>query len=433
MSLARVRINETLGEISVLRGEIEEWEAKWDQADALGAHLSHLNLLTEVIHGLINEIYSETESLSVAISPGVVYEECRRQDQRLLHARRLWRWYADKLDQRTGPLDSAPVRALMAADEVTWSCWKAAFTNLGRPKGEIPAAPIPYMAPQFSAFATPRSEPPPDLRPGKKDDLLIKHVRELPIPVIGLPPATQRRPWWLIIAAHEASHHVQFEYPGLEDATLEAVGAAFGEEGTELAQEWLPWCRELFADACAVLLTGQAAIWAIAELEMRADLSDDPSPYYPPPLARLAVARAFADQAGLPAGTQVFPAPPTDDADKIATALLGVASKDGGQLRALAKGTDPAVIDWWREQLLGSCAPSDERDLEAARLCAAGAVAAWQQVANAGQQADDEAEWLASRALAQLPLCHAEGTRAAGQEPDAAALTRSILADLARP
>jgi hypothetical protein len=450
---ARARIAETLGEIRALRGEIDEWRTQWDVFDALGAHLTQLDLLTRVLFGLLEEISSRTRSIPASSSPGLVYEACRREDRNLLHARRLWRWYADKLDQRSGPAGSSRVRALRAADELTWSCWKTSLTSLGVANSALPAAPIPYLAPQFAASATPRTDPPPDLRPGKKDDLLIRHVEKLPIPVIALPPACERRPWWLILAAHEASHHVQFESPGLQARTQEAVTDALGDD----AEEWLPWCRELFADAGAILLTGPAALWAIEELEMRdaPGLLIAPSGSYPPPLVRLAVAHRVADQAGLPARVAnnaerpgdpeaVKQAVTADDrarrllasVPRVAGALLSLTAETGGKLRSLAsttvRGYDDGVIADWGVQLLGLSEPVPEQGLATARFCAAGSVTGWELVAAMrGEEAmDDAAQRLAARVLAVLPDCREPGTRAAARAPDAAALTREILADL---
>jgi hypothetical protein len=455
VSRAWVRIAETLGEIRALRVEIEEWRSQWDINDALGVHLTQLDLLTGVALGLVDEIAGQAAGISGTADAGSVYDACRRADLRLLHARRLWRWYADKLDQRIGPEGSAAVRALRAADELTWSCWKTAMVGLRGDAGPaLPAAPIPYLAPQFAASATPRTDPPPDLRPGA-DDLLRRHIEHLPIPVIGLPPACARRPWWLIVAAHEASHHVQFEIPGLEERTQDAVvAAALAASGDgELAEDWRPWCRELFADACAVLLTGLAALWAIAELETRpaAGLRRSPSGSYPPPLARLAVAREVARQAGLPAPT-LSPGAQTGAADwaerlagcapAVAAALLGLAPEAGRALRSLGAGTarayDGGVIDGWRKELLGGGAPVAEESLDAARVVAAASVAAWQSLAareqadprTAGSALDGATARLAGRVLDVLPHCREPGTRAAAQAPDASALAREILADL---
>ena len=117
----------------------------------------------------------------------------------------------------------------------------------------------------------------------------------------------------------------------------------------------MPWCRELFADAFSVLLVGPAAIWAAAELETRtpAGLRKSPSGSYPPPLVRLAVLRAVAEQAGLPVPVRALADgadPVTQDdrlrpllavVDRVAAALLGLEPDSGRTLRSLGGGTAP--------------------------------------------------------------------------------------------
>lgn len=441
----RLRISESLDEARALRGEVVVWRDRWDTIDAMGGHLTQLDLLSTVVLGLVDEIARRIDAIDPAIGTGSVYEECRNSDLRLLHARRLWRWYADKLDQRAGPPGDTVVPTLLSADEVVWSCWKTAFTTLG---GTLPAAPIPYLAPQFSASATPRTSPPPDLRPGL-DDLLRRHIEQLPVAVIGLPPVCSRRPWWIILSAHEASHHVQFELLGLEDLTQEqVVAAAYGVgDDVELAEAWRPWCRELFADTCSVLLTGPAAIWAVGELEMRtpSGLRKSASEGYPPPLVRLSVLQTLAAQAGIPAGGWAFPGQAetgsaADDerlqglltaVPAVTSALLGLTASAGRPLRSLAGPTADAYRDGriagWRAELLGADEPFPVRTLEAARFCASAGVEAWELF-----DGTDEAfgERLSGRMLRVLPQCREPGTRAATAVPAAADVTRRITADL---
>jgi hypothetical protein len=452
MSRARSRIAESLGEMRALAAEIDAWNARWDGITSRGAHHTHIDRLTALTQDLIGKLIASTNAIDQNTDITTVYQQCRRQDERLLHVRRLWRWYADKLDQRAGFNDQNAAEkgdtasALRAADELIWSCWKTAFQAFGYKT--LPAAPIPYLAPQFSASATPRSNPPPDLRPGK-DDLLIEHVQRLPLPVIALPPICQRRPWWLVIAAHEAGHHVQFEIPGLEKATQDAVTAAVDDP-----RPWLPWCRELFADACAVLLAGPAVTWAIAELEAANPPDVCPSPSYPPPAIRLAVAHSVAEKAkitpnttgGASAGARTSPLQGSlaTSIDPVAEALLGLRPAGGPELRALANSTAKAyargTIAAWQQDLLSASEPIPVRKLEAARFCTAGSVAAWQQLARyqeaeAGEPVDRESDdarvaHLARQVLAVLPDCAEPGTRAAPADFDAATLADSIFRDL---
>lgn len=443
---SRLRIDETLGEAVALRREIETWRSSWEEIDAMGVHLTQLDLLYAVVLGLVDEIARRIGTIDPGTRIGDVYEECRREDVRLLHARRLWRWYADKLDQRAGPPDDPLVQTLRGADEVLWSCWKTAFTMLGE---AVPPAPIPYVAPLYSAIATPRTDPPPELRPGA-DDLLRKHIEQLPVAAIGLPPVCCRRPWWIILTAHEAGHHVQFEAARshLEELTQERVVAAAYSSGhdAQLAEAWRPWCRELFADACSVLLVGPAAVWAVAELEMRpmAGLRKSPSVSYPPPLVRLSVLRAVASAAGIgvkqPATGELVAAEAVEDDDRVGRLLAcvpdvaaaltaldpapGIALGSLGKTTAEAYGDDGSVVSW-QSELLGTAEPLPQQTLDAARFCVAAGVEAWER---SGGQAGPER--LALRLRTILPLCQEPGTRAAGVTHDAEDVMRQFVADL---
>jgi hypothetical protein len=444
---SRLRRDESLGEAVALRGEVEAWRSGWDAVDAMGVHLTHLDLLYAVVLGLADEIARRIGVIDLATGTGEVYEECRREDVRVLHARRLWRWYADKLDQRAGPPENLVVQTLRAADEVLWSCWKTAFTVLGE---AVPPAPIPYVAPLYSATATPRTDPPPELRPGT-DDLLRKHIEELPVAAVGLPPVCCRRPWWIILAAHEAGHHVQFEaaQSHLEELTQERVVAAAYSSGhdAELAEAWRPWCRELFADACSVLLVGPAAAWAVAELEMRTveGLRKSPSGSYPPPLVRLSVLRAVAGEAGIAvkqsAAAELAGPDAVEGDDRIgrllacvpdvALALTALDLAPGRTLRSLGDTTaraygDGGSVASWRSELLGADEPIPQRTLDAARFCVAAGVDTWERF---GGQAG-LAERLALRLRTILSLCGEPGTRAASVTHDADDVTRRLVADL---
>jgi hypothetical protein len=438
---ARLRVDESVGETRALHAEVSAWRARWDTIDAIGGHHTQLDLLTDVVLGLVDEITARSAAIDTSAGIGETYDECRRQDRRLLHARRLWRWYADKLDQRAGPDDDARVQTLQAADEVVWSCWKTAFTALGE---QAPAAPVPYLAPRFNASATPRTDHPDGLRPGA-DDLLRRHIEKLPIPVVGLPPLCARRPWWLILTAHETAHHVQFEAGDLERRTQERVVAAVRDAtgDDQAAEKWRPWCRELFADACSVLLTGPAAIWAVRELETRAPaaMRTSPSLTYPPPLVRLAIACEVARRAGLPAES-VVEAPDDEElrllldaVPEVAGALLAITSAADRPLRDLAEATVKASaarggIAGWRAELLSDAGPVPRETLDAARFCAAAGVTAWQYLIEDEAHDPQAQDRLARRLRDILPQCREPGTRSAPTAPDAAGITRQFVTDL---
>jgi hypothetical protein len=452
MGDVRVRIFESLDELGALDGEIAAWHARWDASEAITRHRTQLDLLAALTRGLVDILIEETSKIDLAGDAGAVYAECRQADERLHYVRKLWRYYADKFDQRAGPENDPVTQTLRAADEVIWSCWKTAVRSLSAPPQFGLPAPLAYLSPQFSASTTYRDAYPPDLRPSLHR-VFDSHVRELSIPVIALPPICQRRPWWLVIAAHEVGHHVQWALPGISECAKKAITAVVGGS---LAGRWLNWHEELFADACAVLLTGPAAIWAIAELETQ----PAPTPStgrYPPPLVRVAVARAVAEKAGiqdpdLPAQEDhaFTPASPGDRDEEtaellgavpaVAGALLGITSDSGEELLGLASLTAHAyhdgVIEYWATALLRGD-PVPEESLGAARFCVAGSVAAWQWVTGrdgTDQDLADRTALLAGQVRRVLPDCAEPGTRAGLAGADvgyrAAELARRFAADL---
>jgi hypothetical protein len=460
MGNARVRIAESLGELRALAGEIDAWFGQWDDGTlpigAAGKHHSQLELLAELTRNLLGILNADIGQLDPAGDAGTVYEECRRSDERLLYVRKLWRYYADKFDQRAVPKDNSLRRTLLAADEVIWSCWKTALKTLGAAPEFYGLAPLAYLTPQFAASATGCAILPLELGRLQVDTVLDEHVKSLPIPLIALPPICQRRPWWLVVAAHEVGHQVQWAFPELAGHAEKAIAAAVGND------RWKNWQAELFADAFAVLVAGPAVIWAITEYETRpqAALLATPHPLYPPPLVRLAVARAVAEKAGLPVSflpdqdrpdlAASRPGRPGDDGElaqllrraaDVADALMGLTTDAGGKLRALAastsRGYDGNDIKYWRDVLPSKNRLIPEENLDAARFCVAGGVAAWQSLAskdNTEQELADETAFLAERVRAVLPDCAEPGTRGGPPGMDvtvrAADLAHQFAADL---
>jgi hypothetical protein len=451
MGYARARIAESLDELGELDAEIAAWHFGWDKSYVISRHRTQLDLLAELTRGLIGILASGVSKIDLAGGAAAVYAECRQADTRLHYVRKLWRYYADKFDQRAGPEGDPMAQTLRAADEVIWSCWKTALKNLGMSPEFYATAPLAYLSPQFAASTTHRTDYPRDLGPSL-DSVFAGHVRQLPIPVIALPPGCQRRPWWLVVAAHEVGHHIQWSLPGVEERTRDAVTAAVDGR---LAAAWPRWHQELFADACAVLLTGPAAIWAITELETGPVIGMTLKSRYPPPPVRLAVARAVAGKAGLlksPFTEREVPPLPSGDPDgdlaellgyvpAVADALLGVTSDNGAKLCGLASMTarayDTGVISRWADALLAQDLPIAEETLSAARFCVAGSVAAWESIAStvgSDQELAERTADLAGQVRGVLPDCAEPGARGGPSGTDvetrAEELARQFAAEL---
>ena len=332
--------------------------------------------------------------------------------------RRYLEHFSAKWDQRDG--DEQTAATLLAAEEIVWSCWATVFRALGAP---VSPAPLPYLVPEFDPRARPRRDPPRSLR---ADARLAQAVGALPVPLIGLPPVCRDRPWWLVHIAHETGHHIQYDAAGgaFFDAFAGLVEDAAEQAGAD-GSRWAGWQQELFADACAALSTGSAAVWALDEqLTGEAAAVAASKSGYPALAVREAMRVELLAALGL--------APDADpglrrrlETDLAAVhAVAGAVAErplDGaGALPALLafgpqRFTEQGDAGRWRRRLLAAPKPPAETTLPAARLAVAGAVAAWRDVA---QEPDAEPrakarDTLAARVRDVVHRCHPQGRRAA--------------------
>lgn len=205
--------------------------------------------------------------------------------------RRLWTYFQSKFDQR---YDEKLKGLLKAADDVVWSCYAQPFRVASGE--ERPPHPLPFIAPVYSPYAIPRDEPPQDLRSDVDADFLAKMLRAMPIPVVGIPSQAIEEPWRLAFLAHEVGHHVQFDFR--KGALIDSFGKPLLDAG---GQRWLGWNKELFADVFSLMMIGQWALWALAELVWTdtTGMLDDTNPRYPCPLVRLMFMATVADKINL--------------------------------------------------------------------------------------------------------------------------------------
>ncbi|MEU4563128.1 hypothetical protein AB0F72_32505 [Actinoplanes sp. NPDC023936] len=403
-SRAVSRVAESIDEVDRFATELDAWFAS--APGLLGRHGTQLSTLSEVLRPALLRNREHLAGLDTGRDAGEVYDACRRADRRTVFVRRLWQWFATRFDQRRDPRTRD---VLQAADEVVWSCWAPAWqlTGAGRPG----PAPLPYLDPQISASTTPRQDVPHDLA-AVRDSELAAQVRAMPVPVIALPERVAWRPWWLVLLAHETGHHVQFELTpdaGAAAGDVVADAAARAGAGDDEVLGWQRWSAEMFADAYAAVLTGPAITWAVGELELRAGdgVLRSPAPGYPPPLVRLALLAAITGEPAVvgdpastgdpggagrgPAGSGPLAARVTGLLERVpavAAALLTVPV--GSATLAVAA---PQAVAWrqaaavWRRQLTATAEPRPSATVDAARLCVAGAVAAWRDT-SAGIAAD---------------------------------------------
>jgi hypothetical protein len=432
------RIGEAREGAGYVGQEIDGWVAATNRRGPPGAHLSRLATLQQIMQPTLDAIAGtlSPEATGPLDLPGA-YALARATDKRVLFCRRLFRWYAMRFDQRADPgLD----RCLAGADEVVWSVWARTFAAAKVPRRP---APLCFVDNDPIPWASRHNRLPIEARPPSGDDFLSARIKDLPLPVVGLPPVVAWRPWWLVAAIHETGHHLQYTLAtGLVDEVAAALGAAATEAGAEAAEgkQWQAWGAELFADAYAAVFAGQASVWVISELERAFPDPLAARPTYPPAEVRLRLAAALVAETGAPAPDFTLaeggvPADLTsvrellDRVPAIVTALLdhpiGATSlrELGGDGRA--RSEDQAL---WAEDLRKGQAVAVQT-LDAAAACVGGAVRAW--LTMDGTESDAAA--LREQVLTVLPGCRPDGDRAADTADDLTVSADGLLAALLDP
>ena len=403
MIASALRIEESLRRLSCLRAEILEWTERRHKLDRRKQFVTQLTSLEATLDGALERL-SALASGFAPTSAAQAYELCRDFDNRVLTVRRLWRWFADKFDQRDV---ERLAKTLGAADEVVWSIYAGIMRAAH--DGQVPApAPLPYLDELGAPEAIPRDDPPPDLRLDDYDEALQLLLARLPIPVVGLGADTREAPWELALLGHEVGHHLQYDL--LPDRQLvtsvgEAVAAAAG--GGEAGAEWRWWSRELFADLIGLVTIGPSSLVALLPLEFGTEdhMLDRERERYPAPVVRIALIAAMASELGLDvadalgetapgyesrrADAWAAQAPAAIRADlgrvtDVAAALVNyevggqdtLATLSGFSRREFAPG---GSVSRRAEQLAGNGGAPDRGIREARNLVSAGIVA-WQEV-----------------------------------------------------
>jgi hypothetical protein len=290
----RVRASETVAALDRLEHDVGAWIEHRRDSDQPRQYATPLATLERTLLGAVGSLRRDAGALPLGVPLGDLYAKAANLDRRAALVRKVWAWFQVKFDQRDQQSDQRLTSVLAAADEVVWSCWKEAFDSatlsggLAAPRGP---APLPYIDPEGGAEAFVRDEPPGGLAANEADQALGRFLVRLPVPVVRLPVGCLDSPWWLALLAHEVGHHLQYDLqPGgvlVAEVGNLVAGAVSGGQ-TEEAR-WRGWSRELFADACALLALGPAAISVTLQVELggEATLLNPMRGRYPAPAVRL--------------------------------------------------------------------------------------------------------------------------------------------------
>lgn len=434
---ARLRREQTSGELRRLRNEISKWSARRTLADGVRQHVTQLASLKTTL----SEALTRIDTLANDHSAGDLretYDYFRELDRQVVLVRRMWRWFADKYDQRDVE-STAPL--LRAADEVVWSVHAQAQRAGGAAR--LPPAPLPFIDEIDTPEAVPRDEPTRELRPDKFDDVLAVALARLPIPVIGLPAVAVAEPWRLILISHEVGHHLQYDLASNRQL-IAAVGMAVQDAvGGDVGKRFRAWSQELFADLVGLAATGPGLVTGLLTYELGADahVLDRGRGRYPAPAVRFALLaemcrllhlRPEADLAGVDvaswtterdddplAAQRTAARADVDLVAKVAKTLVELDLDGRGTVSELleldpaAFGPQGAVAHMAESLREGNGA--DETGLDVVRQLTAASVTAWRKMQSItdDDQREKQEKRLATRIVERLVASREPGTRAA--------------------
>lgn len=296
-----LRLEQTRHQLELVSTNLNKELKEIVDLDKLGLHKTQLGLIKTVFEVATQELQTHLGEIKpTAVDLEDIYDNCRDFDEAIIWMQRLWDYLKEKLQQRNEQLNKELANLLKSADEVVWSCFHGVLQNA---LGEHGPAPLTYIEPEYSPATIQTDKPlPVNLMLKGELDFLDECLQSLPIPVLRLPPNCISSPWWLVFVAHEVGHHVQYalDLVGYFRVGMSQAATSQGYSTQEAAASWGNWGEEIFADFFSLLMMGDAALRAIAEIEIGAPAKMvRRKPNYPAPVIRLALMKRVADRLGL--------------------------------------------------------------------------------------------------------------------------------------
>jgi hypothetical protein len=432
MGFSRTRQAESLSWIEQTSREISAWCRLRHKCDPQGQHRTQLASLESTLNAAtarLTELADGEQSRNILEA----YDFYRQIDRQTTLVRRLWRWFADKYDQRDDPSQADVLRA---ADEVIWAVHAEVHRAAGN--NPPPPSPLPYLEEADAPEAIPRDEPAGELRPDSFDDVLRSALARLPIPVVGLPPPGPAGPDALVLLGHEVGHHLLYDLAPNRRVVAELGQTVQAAAGDREAARWRAWSQETYADLVGLVALGIPLITSLLRYELGTELHlfDRGRGRYPASAVRLALLAEMSQRLGFPQHPTFREIDPAswvavgDDPRRaavredmaqvpaIVTALLafradGVAALTellGFQAQAHAVG---GRISKRAEQMLAGQVFEDHGLQEVRELTAAAALA-WQKLQDRPDVTDADREAFTAQVYRRLVNAREPGTRAAG-------------------
>jgi hypothetical protein len=232
---------------------------------------------------------------------------------------KIWDFYFELFGQRQSPFGIW----LLSTDRIALDCYQDTYLGIGKAKSVPAPPPFCYMRTGFG---------PATYKRGMKLSQLGRQYN--PFPLIQLPYHRMVNPWTLGAVLHEVSHNTQSEL-GLSRAVPLAIARTLLRAGLgkQVAQVWVRWNRETWADLCGLLLGGPAVVASLMDVVGRSPQVTyhfDPNGVHPTPYLRVLISVELLRRMGFGveaeryarAWTTIYPGPPagTFPADLLRTA-----------------------------------------------------------------------------------------------------------------
>jgi hypothetical protein len=271
---AERRQAELAAKLGLLRDELAYWQRLADENGVLEKHHSQLLRLGQVVGAALDQLDGQRDAV----------ESWAATTEQLLGVHHVWDFFRSKLALR---LVDQFRPALIAADELAWACVRPLYDvalNTGtRTEAQVREPPLVYFDSSGTPFAQGRRQPYRNLLPAKRlSDVPGELVKQLPVPVIGIPWHQQAHLPETAVIPHEAAHLVDDDL-GLTDALLPVLEQRLA--GTARPADWSLWFPEVLADVLAALWLGPAYGQAMFDLVTAS--SPDAGQTYPEPDVRL--------------------------------------------------------------------------------------------------------------------------------------------------
>lgn len=349
-----------------LKRELASWEQMSCDHDSFKLHRSQISRICRTIDAARTAFGLDTLDF-LAGSEDDILKRLRDSRGRIQSLHLLWNFFRHKLLQRSRPEFQ---RFLLAADDLAWACYRPFLHALSGSHDGRKEPPLTFLSMEPAPFAQSRqSSFTPAGLSTREQSRLYEFVRQLPVPIIGMPWLQAGHAPDLVFIGHETGHIVADDLglAGEFDALLDAVACVPDDR----RPHWRAWFDEVFADVFGVLALGAAygnsLIRALAGdlVSIRREQPDARSEY-PPRHVRVKLVGAAARALNLATDfldtwAAVYPGLTCGFDDDIEPLVHGLLGYEFGQIGGQTVGQvltppDARAVDAYVESLLDNMA-----------------------------------------------------------------------------